>query len=158
MKSKTRYIARSAAIAALYLVLTYITSLFGLESGVIQVRFSEALTVLPALLPEAVPGLFVGCLLANVLTGSVALDVVFGSLATLIGAYGTYLLRRKPYLAALPPIISNTLIIPFLLAFVYKFEGSLWYFALTVGIGEIITCGVFGTTLIHCMLKRIKTR
>ena len=158
MKSKTRYIARSAAIAALYLVLTYITSLFGLESGVIQVRFSEALTVLPALLPEAVPGLFVGCLLANVLTGSVALDVVFGSLATLIGAYGTYLLRRKPYLAALPPIISNTLIIPFLLAFVYKVEGSLWYFALTVGIGEIITCGVFGTALIHCMLKRIKTR
>ena len=113
---------------------------------------------MPALLPEAVPGLFVGCLLANVLTGSVALDVVFGSLATLIGAYGTYLLRRKPYLAALPPIISNTLIIPFLLAFVYKFEGSLWYFALTVGIGEIITCGVFGTALIHCMLKRIKTR
>ena len=158
MKSKTRYIARSAAIAALYLVLTYITSLFGLESGVIQVRFSEALTVLPALLPEAVPGLFVGCLLANVLTGSVALDVVFGSLATLIGAYGTYLPRRKPSLAALPPIISNTLIIPFLLAFVYKFDGSLWYFVLTVGIGEIISCGIFGTALIHCMLKRIKTR
>ena len=158
MKSKTRYIARSAAIAALYLVLTYITSLFGLASGVIQVRFSEALTVLPALLPEAVPGLFVGCLLANVLTGSVALDVVFGSLATLIGAYGTYLLRRKPYFAALPPIISNTLIIPFVLAFVYKFDGSLWYFALTVGIGEIISCGIFGTALIHCMLKRIKTR
>ena len=158
MKSISRYIARSAAIAALYLVLTYITSLFGLESGVIQVRFSEALTVLPALLPEAVPGLFVGCLLANVLTGSVALDVVFGSLATLIGAYGTYLLRRKPYLAALPPIISNTLIIPFLLAFVYKFDGSLWYFVLTVGIGEIISCGIFDPALIHCMLKRIKTR
>lgn len=158
MKSKTRYIARSAAIAALYLALTYITSLFGLASGVIQVRFSEALTVLPALFPEAVPGLFVGCLLANVLTGSVALDVVFGSLATLIGAYGTYLLRRKPYLAALPPIISNTLIIPFVLAFVYRFDGSLWYFAMTVGIGEIISCGIFGTALMHCMLKRIKTR
>ena len=149
-------LVRGAAVAALYALFTL--AIAPISSGLMQLRLSEGLCVLPYFAPEMAIGLFVGCAAANMLTGAMWFDVVFGSLATLIGAYGTYLLRRKPYLAALPPIISNTLIIPFLLAFVYKFDGSLWYFVLTVGIGEIISCGIFGTALIHCMLKRIKTR
>lgn len=153
MKLRSRYIARGAAVAACYTVLTCMAAAFGLAGGVIQVRLSEALTVLPVFMPEAVPGLFVGCIISNLLTGSAALDVVFGSLATLLGALGTYLIRRKPYLAALPPIISNTLIVPFILAFVYRFDGSVPYFMVTVAAGEIISCGIFGTLFLHCLRK-----
>lgn len=145
--NKTRFLVQSAAIAASYTILTFITSLFGLSSGVIQIRFSEALTVLPAFTPAAVPGLFIGCLLANLITGSIILDTIFGSIATLLGAIFTYLLRKHKFLAPLPPIIANTLIIPFILAFAYGFQGSIWYFMLTVGIGEIISCGVLGYAL-----------
>lgn len=144
---KTNFWVQSSVIAALYVVLTFVSSLLGLSSGVIQVRFSEALTVLPAFIPAAVPGLFVGCLLANLITGSIILDTIFGSIATLLGAVFTYLLRKYKFLAPLPPIISNTLIIPFVLAFAYGFQGSVWYFMLTVGIGEIISCGLLGCAL-----------
>ena len=98
MKTKTnkaRYVASAALIAALYVVLTTISSLMGLSSGVIQVRFSEALTILPAFTPAAIPGLFIGCLISNIIAGGVIWDVIFGSVATLIGAVGTYLLKRK---------------------------------------------------------------
>lgn len=145
--NKTKFLVQSAAIAAIYIILTFITSLFGLSSGVIQIRFSEALTVLPAFTPAAIPGLFIGCLLANLITGSILLDTVFGSLATLAGAVFTWLLRKHKFLAPLPPIIANTLVIPFILAFAYGFQGSIWYFMLTVGIGEIISCGVLGYAL-----------
>ena len=144
---KTRFLVQSSVIAALYVVLTFVSSLLGLSSGVIQIRFSEALTVLPAFIPAAIPGLFVGCLLANLITGSIILDTIFGSIATLLGAVFTYLLRKYKFLAPLPPIIANTLIIPFILAFAYGFQGSVWYFMLTVGIGEIISCGVLGYAL-----------
>lgn len=149
------YTARAAIIAAMYVVLTYLTNLAGLASGVIQVRISEALTVLPVFTPAAVPGLFLGCLLANILTGCAALDVVFGSLATLIGAVGTRLVGKKnKYLAPVPPIIANTLIIPFVLAYVYHFDGSILYFMLTVGAGELISCGLLGTLLTYALSKR----
>ena len=149
------YTARAAIIAAMYVVLTYLTNLAGLASGVIQVRVSEALTVLPVFTPAAVPGLFLGCLLANILTGCAALDVVFGSLATLIGAVGTRLVGKKnKYLAPVPPIIANTLIIPFVLAYVYHFDGSILYFMLTVGAGELISCGLLGTLLTYALSKR----
>ena len=149
------YTARAAIIAAMYIVLTYLTNLAGLASGVIQVRISEALTVLPVFTPAAVPGLFLGCLLANILTGCAALDVVFGSLATLIGAVGTRLVGKKnKYLAPVPPIIANTLIIPFVLAYVYHFDGSILYFMLTVGAGELISCGLLGTLLTYALSKR----
>lgn len=144
---KTRFLVQSSVIAALYVALTLISSLLGLSSGVIQVRFSEALTVLPAFIPAAVPGLFVGCLLANLITGSIILDTIFGSIATLLGAIFTYLLRKHKFLAPLPPIIANTLIIPFVLAFAYGFQGSVWYFMVTVGIGEIVSCGLLGYAL-----------
>ncbi len=120
MKEKIRFVAHSAMIAALYVVLTYLANLLGIASGVIQVRFSEALTILPYFTSAAIPGLYIGCLLANFLTGAAVWDIIFGSLATLIGAVFTYLLRKKnETLAPVPPILANTLIIPPILKLVY---------------------------------------
>ena len=100
----TRYIAQAALIAAAYTVLTLLAAGFDLASGAIQVRFSEALTILPFFTPAAVPGLALGCLISNLITGCVLPDIIFGTLATLIGAVGTYALRSNRYLCALPPI------------------------------------------------------
>lgn len=114
MKSKKLvFICQAAVIAALYVVLTYVFSAFA--SGVIQVRVSEALTILPAFTPAAIPGLVIGCLLSNTLTGCVLLDIIFGSVATLIGALGSYALRRHTWLVPIPPIVSNMIIVPFVL-------------------------------------------
>ncbi len=151
--SNTSFVAKSAIIAAVYVVLTYIAMLCGLSSGVIQVRFSEALTVLPYFTSAAIPGLFVGCLLANLLTGCALWDVVLGSVATLLGAVGTYALRRFRWAAPIPPIIANTLIIPFVLAYVYHMEGTVPFFMLTVGIGEIISCGILGTLFQSAIIR-----
>ena len=141
-------LTQGAMIAALYVVLTFIANLAGLASGVIQVRLSEALTILPVFTAAAVPGLAVGCVLANLLTGCAIWDVVFGSLATLIGAVGTRLLRgQSPVLAVLPPILSNIIIVPLVLQRVYGVEDAYWYLAMTVGAGEIISCGVLGLLL-----------
>ena len=160
-KSNTRLITMGAAIAALYVVLTLIANAFGLANYAIQVRFSEALTILPYFTPVAVPGLFVGCIVSNILTGAMPLDVVFGSLATLIGAVCTkYLANKYPekkWLAPIPPIVSNTIIVPLVLAYVYKFEGSIPYFMLTVGIGEITSCGILGMILLVALEKRRNT-
>ena len=165
MRKRILFITYAAAIAAIYVVLTLIANALGLANYAIQVRFSEALTILPFFTPAAIPGLFVGCILANILTGALPFDVVFGSLATLIGAVGTYFLcgraraslqdsKIKKFLTPLPPIISNTLIIPFVLAYVYEFEGSIPYFMLTVGIGEIISCGILGLILLETLRRR----
>lgn len=150
---KVLLITQAAMIAALYVVLTLLANALGLANYAIQVRFSEALTVLPFFTPAAIPGLTVGCILSNLLTGCLPLDVVFGSLATLLGATGTYLLRKHMWAAPLPPIIANTLIVPFVLAYVYQFEGSIPYFMLTVGIGEIISCGILGMILVGVLNK-----
>ncbi len=145
--------ARKAAfggiIAALYVVLTVIANALGLASGVIQVRFSEALTILPVFTQAAIPGLTVGCVLANIITGCLPWDVVFGSLATLIGAVGTHLLRKNPWIAWIPPVISNMAIVPIVLQKVYGVPDAWWYLVLTVGAGEIISCGVLGLLLYH---------
>ena len=135
------------AIAALYVVLTLVANAFGLASGAIQVRLSEALTILPCFTAAAVPGLTVGCILANIITGCALWDVVFGSLATLIGAAGTYLLRKKPLLAWIPPVLSNAIIVPIVLQKVYGVPDSFWYLMLTVGAGEVIACGILGLAL-----------
>ena len=143
----------AATIAALYVVLTMLSKVFGLDSGVIQVRFSEALCILPCFTPAAIPGLFVGCLLSNILAGGIFWDVVFGSIATLLGALGTSLMKKTPPLAVIPPILSNTIIIPFVLSYAYGIEGSIFYFMLTVGIGEIISCGILGILLYNTLKK-----
>lgn len=149
-------LVQAAMIAAIYVVLTFLANALGLANYAIQVRFSEALTILPYFTPAAIPGLFVGCLLSNILTGCMPLDVLFGSLATLLGACGTYALRKMKWLAPLPPIIANTLIVPFVLSYVYKFEGSVPYFMLTVSIGEIISCGILGMLLLFALQKYAK--
>ena len=149
-------LTQGAMIAALYVVLTFIANLAGLASGVIQVRLSEALTILPVFTAAAVPGLAVGCVLANLLTGCAIWDVVFGSLATLIGAVGTRLLRKKsPVLAVLPPILANAIIVPLVLQRVYGVSDAYWYLSMTVGAGEIISCGVLGL-LLYRSLKNTK--
>ena len=153
---KALFLTQSAMIAALYVVLTLLANAFGLANYAIQVRFSEALTILPVFTPAAIPGLWVGCVLSNIITGCMPLDVVFGSLATLLGAIGTYLLRKHKWAAVVPPIAANTLIVPFVLSYVYQFEGSIPYFMLTVGAGEIISCGVLGLIL-YRMLEKYKT-
>ena len=158
MKNKNvSIITVGAMTAALYVVLTLVANAFGLANYAIQVRFSEALTILPYFTPAAIPGLFVGCILSNLITGCMPLDVLFGSLATLLGALGTYLLRRCKWAAPVPPIIANTIIVPFVLAYVYHFEGSIPYFMVTVGIGEIISCGVLGMILLN-VLDRYKDK
>lgn len=137
-------------IAAVYVVFTIFIASFNLASGAIQIRVSEAMTVLPAFTNAAVPGLFVGCLIANLITGCAPMDVLFGSIATLIGAVGTYALGRKHrFLASVPPILANTLIIPFVLRYVYDIPGSIPFFMLTVGAGEVISCGILGQILYH---------
>lgn len=155
-KSRKKIINLSIAaiIAALYVVLTYLASAMGLASFAVQVRFSEALTILPLFTPAAIPGLFIGCVLANILTGCAVWDVIFGSIATLIGALGTYFLRSHKILATLPPITTNTIIVPFVLLNVYNLDGTYWFLALTVCLGEIISCGVLGSLLRKSLEKR----
>lgn len=153
MNKKVSFLTRAAVIAALYVVLTMIANALGLANFAVQVRFSEALTILPFFTPAAIPGLFAGCILSNVLTGCLPLDIIFGSFATLLGAVGTRMLRRNKWLAPLPPIAANTLIVPFVLAYVYRFDGSIPFFMLTVGAGEIISCGVLGMMLLITLQK-----
>ena len=152
---KVLRITQAAMIAAIYVVLTVFISAFNLASGAIQVRISEALTILPVFTPAAIPGLFLGCLISNLVTGCMPLDVVFGSLATLIGACGTYALRKHKWLAPLPPIVANAIIVPFVLRYVSLAEGTIPFFMLTVGIGEVISCYLLGSIL-HRVLDRYK--
>ena len=154
---KVTFLTHAAIIAALYVVLTLIANALGLANFAIQVRFSESLTILPLFTPAAIPGLYVGCLLSNILTGCIAWDIILGPVATLLGALGTYALRKKhPALATIPPILSNMLIVPFILAYAYRFEGSIPYFMLTVGIGEVISCGLLGYGLWTILKKYAK--
>lgn len=154
MKNRKAYfITQAAVIAAVYVVLTLAINAFDLANGAIQVRISEALTVLPYFTPAAIPGLFVGCLLSNFLTGAPIWDVLFGSLATLLGAAGTYILRRQKWLAPVPPVIANVLIIPPVLHFAYGLPGGIPFFMLTVGLGEVISCGILGMLLLFLLQK-----
>lgn len=152
MKSKKLvFICQAAVIAALYVVFTYVFSAFA--SGVIQVRVSEALTILPAFTPAAIPGLVIGCLLSNTLTGCVLLDIIFGSVATLIGALGSYALRRHTWLVPIPPIVSNMIIVPFVLRFAYGATDAFPFMIATVGAGEIISCYLLGMLLYGALKK-----
>ncbi len=146
------FLTQAAVITALYVVLTFIASALGISSGVIQIRFSESLTVLPYFTPAAVPGLFIGCLLANLLTGATLPDIIFGSLATFIGAVLTRKLRKHKWLAPVPPILANALIIPFVLLWAYGIR-PLWFSFVTVTIGEVISCGILGMFLLFALKK-----
>ncbi len=150
---KSKLITQSAIIASLYVVLTFAANSLGLASGAIQIRLSEALTILPFFTPAAIPGLFIGCLISNILVGGVIWDIIFGSLATLIGAIGTYYLRKHKWLTPLPPIISNAIIIPFVLVYAYGVTDALPYLMLTVGIGEVISAGLLGMLLLNSLNK-----
>ena len=143
---KVLFIAQAAMIAAIYVVLTLIGASF--SYGEVQVRISEALTILPAFTPAAIPGVFLGCLISNILGGCILPDIIFGSLATLIGAVFTWMLRNKSkYLAPLPPIIANVLVVPFVLKYGYMVPLPIPFMMLTIGIGEVISCGVLGLIL-----------
>lgn len=154
------FMAQASMIAALYIVLTFIANAFGLANYAVQVRFSEALTILPYFTPAAIPGLFIGCLLSNILTGCALPDIVFGSLATLLGALGTYALRKWKWCAPVCPIIANTIIVPLVLVYGYGLliEGMsliqcLGFYCLTVGAGEVISCGILGMILLTALQK-----
>ena len=144
---------QGALIAALYVAFSFIAYSFGLSgNAVVQMRLSEMLTVLPAFMPAAIPGLAIGCLLTNLLTGCAVWDVIFGTLATLLGAIGTFLLRKNKWIEPIPPILANTIILPPVLATVYG-GATIPVFILTVGLGEIVCCGILGEILVFFMKK-----
>lgn len=147
VQKKTQKLVTGAIIAALYVVLTFLANACGLASGVIQVRISEALNVLVCFTGAAVPGVTVGCLLANLLTGGVIWDVIFGTLASFIGAFCGYLFRKNRILALLCPVLSNTLIVPFVLKFAYGAPDAFWFLFVSVAVGEVIACGILGYLL-----------
>ncbi|SCZ78836.1 QueT transporter family protein [Pseudobutyrivibrio xylanivorans] len=146
-RNKILLITQGAMIAALYVVLTWVANVLGLANGAIQVRFSEALCILPIFTPAAIPGLFVGCLISNIINGCVIWDIIFGSLATLIGAFGTYFLRKTKFIFTLPPVIANMAIVPFVLRYAYMVEDAYWFLVVTVGIGEVISVCILGFIL-----------
>lgn len=143
--NKTTFLVQAAAIAAIYVVLTL--AFIPIAFGPIQFRISEALCILPYFTPAAVPGVFVGCLLSNLLGTAVPMDIICGSLATLVGALGSYVLRRQKWAVCIPPILANTLIIPWVLRYAYGAEDMIWFMMVTVGIGEVLAVGVLGNLL-----------
>ena len=148
--SKVTFITHAAAVAAIYVVLTLVFA--PISYGEVQVRIAEALTILPFFTPAAIPGLFIGCLIANVIGGSIVLDVIFGSIATLLGAAGTWMLRKNRWLAPLPPIISNTVIVPLVLRFGYGVVLPVPLLMVFIAVGEIISCYVLGELLLSVLL------
>lgn len=150
--SHVQFMAQAAMIAAIYVVITLMFAPF--SYGEVQIRLSEALTILPVFTPAAVPGLFIGCLISNILGGCIVWDIIFGSLATLLGAVFTYTLRNNSkYLAPVPPIIANMLFVPYVLRYGYQVPLPIPFMMLTVGIGEIISCGLLGMILYAALNK-----
>lgn len=145
-RSSAFFLAQGAMIAAIYVVLTVALAPFSFKE--VQVRAAEALTILPIFTPAAVSGLAVGCLFANIISGAPLPDVIFGSLATLLGAMGTRLLRKKMFaVAVIPPIAANMLIIPLVLSYAYGVPLPIPLMMGTVGIGELLSCGILGGLL-----------
>ena len=150
--NKVRFLAQGAMIAAVYVALTVVFAPISFSE--IQVRVAEALTILPVFTPAAIPGLFIGCLIGNIAGGALVPDIIFGSLATLIGAFGTWKLRRAhPFLAPVPPILANTVIVPFVLFYGYGVNIPIPLQMLTVGLGEVLSCGVIGLIFLLALEK-----
>ena len=155
-KNNVQFMTEAAMIAAIYTVLTLV--LAPISYGPVQFRVSEALCVLPYFTSAGIPGLFLGCLISNgvgMAMGTTILpDVVFGSLATLIGAIGSYVLRKNKWLVCIPPIVANALIIiPFVLRYAYGSPDLIPFMMLTVGIGEVLAVGVLGNLLLTALEK-----
>lgn len=164
---KLLWLCTAAIIAAMYIALTYLAMAFGLHNNAIQVRFSEAICVLAFITPAAIPGMTIGCFLANILTGCAPLDILLGPVATLIGATGAYLIGKagkgklSRILCTLPNIIANTIIVPFIIYVCYTDPSEqtlsvIPFFALTVFIGEVISSGVLGTALLLSSEKTLR--
>ncbi len=167
MSKNVRFLAQGAVIAALYAVLTYVAAAVNLAYGPVQFRFSEALTVLPVFTPAAIPGLTLGCFLANLASPLGVVDWVFGSAATLLAAIGTRAaakveLRGVPVLAPLPPVLANTVIVGLEVACLSEAGTFAWANfswaafgagALSVGLGELAVCYVLGLSLLILLRK-----
>ena len=157
-KFTPRDLTVAALIAALYAVMGYFGNVFGLTFGAVQIRFAEALTVLPFLFPAAAPGLAVGCLITNLISPYGPIDVILGTLATAIAAWWT-MKMPKWYLAAIPPIVVNLIILCPMWAWaeVGSLSGAFWaacgYNAITFVIGEVPVCYVLGTILLKLLPK-----
>ena len=149
-KSATLELTQGAIIAALYVALSLIFQ--PISYGEIQLRVAEALTILPLFTSAAVPGLFIGCVLANLLGGGVIMDVVLGSLATLLGAIGGRLLRSNRWLVPLPAILANTLIIPFVLKYGYGLDLPIPLEMVYIFIGEVGGCYILGELLASALI------
>ena len=139
------FIARAGMIAALYVVLTMLFAPISFKE--VQVRISEALTILPLFTPAAIPGLFVGCLISNILGGCILWDIIFGSIATLLGATFGYMLRRNKWLVPVPAIVANTIIVPLVLRFGYGVNLPFILLVLSIAAGEFLSCFVLGELL-----------
>ena len=151
-KTSVTFITQGAMIAAAYVVLCLVFA--PISYGEVQLRVAEALTILPYFTPAAIPGLVIGCFLSNLIGGGIMLDVIFGTVATLIGAVGTYMLRKgTPFLAPVPPILANALIVPFVLYYGYGVPLPIPFMMLTVGAGEVLGCGILGLVLLFALKK-----
>ena len=149
---KVLRITQGAVIAALYVVLTLVFA--PISFGPVQVRIAEALCILPMFTPAAIPGLVIGCLIANLIGGGIMLDVIFGSIATLIGAVFGYMLRSNRWLVPLPAIIANTLIVPFVLRYGYGVvDIAIPVLMFQIMVGEIAGCFVLGEILCTALQK-----
>lgn len=153
-KKSLIYICEASAIAALYTAITVIIGPFG--NAAIQCRISEAMCILPVFTSAAIPGLAIGCLISNIATACLWQDVLFGTLATLIGAIGARLLRRVWWMTPLPTVVANTLIVPFVLAYAYGVEAGIPFLMLSIGIGEIISAYVLGLILLITLRPNAK--
>ncbi|MBQ7760896.1 MAG: QueT transporter family protein [Clostridia bacterium] len=156
MKNKgLRSITYSAIIGAMYVVLTWLSNAVGMSSGAIQLRLGEALTILPYFTPSAIPGLVIGCLISNISMGCSLLDIIVGTVATLLGAIGTSKIKNK-YLCPVPPILANTILVPFVIIISYTHDWSLGSYLLTLGgvfAGEVVSVYVFGIILLLAIEK-----
>ena len=153
-KMSTKFMVQGAMIAAIYVVLTKIFEpiSFGMN-GAVQCRVSELLTILPIFTPAAVPGVFVGCLVGNILGGAAIIDIIFGSLTTLLAAFLTYKLRKNWFIAVIPPIVLNGLIVGGYLPAVYGMNIPVWLSMVYVAVGQVISCGVCGLLLAKVLDK-----
>lgn len=155
-RSSARSLTIAAVTAALYAVLGYFGDLFGLTFGPIQIRFAEALTVLPFLCPAAAPGLALGCLITNLLSPYGPIDIIFGTLATAVAAWLTAKMPRW-YLAALPPVLVNLLVLPLMWAWAEAggpgpaFWGVWGWNAATFALAEAAACWGLGTVLLKAL-------